>query len=112
MRELIRNILKEETEDLDKDILLFLKRRSNVKEIDLGNDVKKMKSIVFNLGDGEIYVITSFMSKKEMERKILMMLYEANIIDDNVLQTNEKNLVRQKIMRTIRHFLKTIYSDL
>ena len=112
MRELIRKILKEETEDLDKDILLFLKRRSNVKEIDLGNDVKKMKSIVFNLGDGEIYVITSFMSKKEMERKILMMLYEANIIDDNVLQTNEKNLVRQKIMRTIRHFLKTIYSDL
>jgi len=73
MKELIRHILKEETEEIDQKVMNFLLRRYQKKEIDL--DTFKFKTIYFNV-DGDYYSISDFDNKKRQVRVILNMLEE------------------------------------
>jgi hypothetical protein len=110
MRDLIKTILKEETEDLDRGVLIFLRRRVQIDTKDLSFGSEKpliVKSASFNI-DGDWYNINSFMSKKEMTWKILNMLEENNQINFAGYDPNVLNTDRQKVIRTIRYFIDEV----
>jgi hypothetical protein len=50
------------------------------------------------------------MSKKDMEKRIITMLYEKDIIDW-IYDMDEQNPERVKIVKTIRKFLNFMLSD-
>jgi hypothetical protein len=107
VRDTIKRILKEEFDEssIDKSIFNFLRRHSNIDEKSFGDDDSfKVKTISFNF-DGDWYNFSSFMSKKEIKNKILRMLEDNDIIrmgefNPRVLETD-----RQKVVRTIKHFI-------
>ena len=105
MKELIRHILKEETEEIDQKVMNFLLRRHHKQEIDL--DTFKFKTIYFNV-DGDYYSISDFDNKKRQVRVILNMLEENNIIQLENNFANEYDPYRQKIVRTIKKFLSEV----
>jgi hypothetical protein len=103
MKELIRNILKEETEELDLRVWTFLTRRYEVNELNLGDNLK-FKEIYFKVGD-DYYGISMWDDKKRQIKKILDMLQENNVIEPVNNYSNENDPYRQKIVRTIKKFL-------
>ena len=105
MKELIRHILKEETEEIDQKVMNFLLRRYQKKEIDI--DTFKFKTIYFNV-DGDYYSISDFDNKKRQVRVILNMLEENNVIEPVDNFSNENDPYRQKIVRTIKRFLEEV----
>lgn len=111
MRDLIKKIIKEETVDnnsMDMRVLNFLKRRFNfeVKDLSLGEDEKPLivKTLSFNLGD-DWYTLNSFMPKKEMVFKIINMMEDNDVISLGGYNPNILNTDRQRVVRTIKHFL-------
>jgi len=113
MRNLIKNILKEETEDLDKGLLNYLRRRVNLetKDLSFGDDKPLIvKTASFNI-DGDWYNINSFMSKKEMKFRIMNMLEENNQINFAGYDPNVLNTDRQKVIRTIKYFIDGIMGE-
>jgi len=113
MRNLIKNILKEETEDLDKGLLNYLRRRVNLetKDLSFGDDKPLIvKTASFNI-DGDWYNINSFMSKKEMKFRIMNMLEENNQINFAGYDPNVLNTDRQKVVRTIKYFIDGIMGE-
>lgn len=102
MKELIRHILKEETEEIDQKAMNFLLRRYEIKEINIGDDIN-FKEIYFKVGD-EYYGVSMWDNKKRQIRIIMNMLEENNIIEP-FNNLNELNPERQKIVRTIKKFL-------
>jgi hypothetical protein len=110
-KEIIKRILKEESDELsiDKSILNFLRRHSKIDERNIGDGEHpiKVKSVSFNIDD-EWYSISSFMSKKDMKNKILRMLEDNDITrlgeyNQSVLDTD-----RQKVVRTIKKFINVV----
>jgi hypothetical protein len=79
MKELIKHILKEETEELDLRVWTFLTRRYEVNELNLGDNLK-FKEIYFKVGD-DYYGISMWDDKKRQIKKILDMLQENNVIE-------------------------------
>lgn len=113
MKNLIKNILKEETENLDKGLLNYLRRRVNLETKDLSfGDGKPLiiKTASFNI-DGDWYNINSFMSKKEMKFRIMNMLEENNQINFAGYDPNVLNTDRQKVIRTIKYFIDGIMGE-
>ena len=112
MKDLIKHILKEETEpnDIDKKLLNFLLRRVRIEEKDLGTDWfdnKPLRVTEYRFEGWPGYGFNSFGSKKDAENKIIEMLYE-NDITEYVYNMNERNPERIKIIKTIRHFLNNL----
>jgi hypothetical protein len=103
MKQLIKNILKEESEDTDQRVYNFLRRRYEVNEINIDDNIK-FKEIYFRLDD-EYYRISVWDSKKRQIRLILNMLQENNVIEPINNFSNENDPYRQKIVRTIKKFL-------
>jgi hypothetical protein len=103
MKELIKHILKEETEELDLRVWTFLTRRYEVNELNLGDNLK-FKEIYFKVGD-DYYGISMWDDKKRQIKKILDMLQENNVIEPINNFANENDPYRQKIVRTIKKFL-------
>jgi hypothetical protein len=103
MKELIKHILKEETEELDLRVWTFLTRRYEVNELNLGDNLK-FKEIYFKVGD-DYYGISMWDDKKRQIKKILDMLQENNVIEPVNNYSNENDPYRQKIVRTIKKFL-------
>ena len=108
-KEIIKRILKEESDELsiDKSILNFLRRHSKIDERNIGDDEHpiKVKSVSFNIDD-EWYSISSFMSKKDMKNKILRMLEDNQKIgeyDPSVLDTD-----KQRVVKTIKMFIDSV----
>jgi hypothetical protein len=106
MKELIRHILKEETEEIDKNVMNFLMRRYKVEEINIDDRII-FKKVYFNV-DGEFYSIGTFDNKKRQIRLILNMLEENNVIEPVDNFSNENDPYRQKIVRTIKMFLDQV----
>jgi len=106
MKELIRHILKEETEEIDKNVMNFLMRRYKVEEINIDDRII-FKKVYFNV-DGEFYSIGTFDNKKRQIRLILNMLEENNVIEPVDNFSNENDPYRQKIVRTIKRFLDQV----
>jgi len=80
MKELVRNILKEESEDIDQKVYNFLRRRYEINEINIDDNIK-FKELYFKVDD-EYYNVSMWDNKKRQVR-----------------------LIRQKVVRTIKKFL-------
>jgi uncharacterized protein (DUF2164 family) len=106
MRKLIRHILKEETEDIDKKVMNFLMRRYSVEEINIDDEIR-LKRIHFKVDD-DYYNIGTFDNKKRQVRLILNMLEDNNITEPIDNFSNENNPYRQKVVRTIKKFLSQV----
>ena len=106
MRELIRHILKEETEEIDQKVMNFLMRRYEVKEINIDDQIR-FKQVFFKVDD-EFYNIGTFDNKKRQIRLILNMLEDNNVTEPIYNFSNENNPYRQKVIRTIKKFLSNV----
>jgi hypothetical protein len=104
MKDLIRNILKEESEEIDQRVYNFLRRRYEVNEINIDDNIK-FKEIYFKLDDDYYLGISLFDNKKKQIRTILNMLVNNNVIEPVDNFSNENDPYRQKIVRTIKKFL-------
>ena len=106
MKQLIRHILKEETEEIDQKVMNFLMRRYEVKEINIDDQIR-FKQVYFKV-DGEFYNIGTFDNKKRQIRLILNMLEDNNVTEPIDNFSNENNPYRQKVIRTIKKFLSHV----
>jgi hypothetical protein len=104
MKDLIKNILKEESEEIDQRVYNFLRRRYEVNEINIDDNIK-FKEIYFKLDDDYYLGISIFDNKKKQIRTILNMLVNNNVIEPVDNFSNENDPYRQKIVRTIKKFL-------
>jgi transcription initiation factor IIE alpha subunit len=103
MKEMIKSILKEETEEIDQNVMNFLLRRYEINEINIDDRIK-FKELYFKVG-GDYYGVSMWDSKKRQIRKILNMLEENNVIEPINNFANENDPYRQKVVRTIKKFL-------
>ena len=103
MKEMIKSILKEETEEIDQKVMNFLLRRYEINEINIDDRIK-FKELYFKVG-GDYYGVSMWDSKKRQIRKILNMLEENNVIEPINNFDNENDPYRQKVVRTIKKFL-------
>jgi hypothetical protein len=103
MKELIKHILKEETEEIDQNVFNFLRRRYKINEVNIDDRIK-FKELYFKVDD-DYYGISMWDSKKKQIRIILNMLQENNVIETVNNFANENDPYRQKIVRTIKKFL-------
>ncbi len=103
MKELVRNILKEESEDIDQKVYNFLRRRYKINEINIDDNIK-FKELYFKVDD-EYYNVSMWDNKKRQVRLILNMLVENNVTEPMIIYTNENDPYRQKVVRTIKKFL-------
>ena len=103
MKDLIRHILKEETEEIDQNVFNFLRRRYKINEVNIDDRIK-FKELYFKVDD-DYYGISMWDSKKKQIRIILNMLQENNVIETVNNFANENDPYRQKIVRTIKKFL-------
>jgi hypothetical protein len=106
MREMIKSILKEETEEIDQKVMNFLLRRYEINEINIDDRIK-FKELYFKVGD-DYYGVSMWDSKKRQVRKILDMLQDNNVIEPIDNFSNENDPYRQKVVRTIKKFLSEI----
>ena len=106
MKEMIKSILKEETEEIDQKVMSFLLRRYKINEINIDDRIK-FKEVYFKVGD-DYYGISMWDSKKRQVRKILEMLQDNNVIEPIDNFSNENDPYRQKVVRTIKKFLYEI----
>jgi hypothetical protein len=103
MKELIKHILKEETEEIDRNVMNFLLRRYEINKVNIDDDIK-YKEIYFKVDD-DYYGISTWDDKKRQIRKILDMLQENNVIEPINNYSNQNDPYRQKVVRTIKKFL-------
>jgi hypothetical protein len=106
MKQLIRCILKEETEEIDQKVMNFLLRRHEVKEINFDDQIR-FKNVYFKVDD-DYYNIGTFDNKKRQVRLILNMLEDNNVTKPIDNFSNENNPYRQKVIRTIKKFLSKV----
>ena len=104
MRDLIKYILKEETEEIDQKVMNFLVRRHKVNEVNIDDRIK-FKEVYFKVDDDYYVGISMFDNKKKQIRTILNMLVNNNVIEPVDNFSNENDPYRQKIVRTIKKFL-------
>jgi GTP-binding protein EngB required for normal cell division len=111
MRELIRHILKEQPQldEIDKKLYNFLLRRIRINERNIGgytDDDNPIKVKEYSFEDLPGYGFTSYNSKKDIETKILNMMWENDIIKTHpYYDLNKRDQERVRIIKTIRHFL-------
>ncbi len=103
MKDLIREILKEETEEIDQKVMNFLLRRYKINEVNIDDRIK-FKELYFTVGDDH-YGVSMWDNKKRQVRVILNMLIDNNVIEPVDNFSNENDPYRQKIVRTIKKFL-------
>jgi predicted DNA-binding antitoxin AbrB/MazE fold protein len=100
-------------EEIDSKLFYFLIRRLHVNEREFGGnwgDFTPLKVKEYSFEGYPTYGFNGYDSKKTMERKIIEMLYENDIIK-YLYDMNERDPKRVKIIKTIRKFIKFMLSD-
>jgi hypothetical protein len=100
-------------EEIDSRLFNFLLRRIKVEEREIGVDLEeieplKVKDYTFEGYPG--YGFNTWATKKLMEKKIIDMLYENDIIDYWPFELELQDSKRVKIFKKIRKFLNFILS--
>jgi len=90
-------------DDINKDILNFLRRRYDINKIDIAGTV--ITQISFNNGEE---TINSLQNRKNMELTILYYLEDNGYIDINTFFSNERSPEMVSVIRTVRKFLKEV----
>ena len=110
MKNIIKKILKEEFEDIDNKVMNFLLRRYVIKDLNLGKEEGfKLDSRLMSFEGLPDYTISSISAKKDRIYTIFNMLYDNNIIDQTEEDVDVYDPYRQKIIRTIKEFLKYVF---
>jgi hypothetical protein len=105
------NNIKSQHDDIDRKLMNFLLRRFKVEErkIDGGwKDIEPLIVTEYRFEGLPGYGFNSFASKKEMEKKIIDMLYENDILDNWTYDLDQQDPKRVKTIKTIRKFLDFI----
>jgi hypothetical protein len=105
------NDIKSQHDDIDRKLMNFLLRRSKVEErkIDGGwSDVEPLIVTEYTFEGLPGYGFNSFASKKEIEKKIIEMLYENDVLDNWSYDLDQQDPKRVKTIKTIRKFLDFI----
>jgi hypothetical protein len=115
MRELIRHILKEQPQldEIDKKLYNFLIRRLKKETIQMGGsdygfDFEPISFDSYTFEGLSGWGFNTYKSKKYIEKQIIDMLWEYDIIDSHPYELDERDPKRVKIIKTIRHFLNHI----
>jgi len=104
------NNISDQHSEIDRKLMTFLLRRVEKKERKIGyGDEYSFTIIEISFSDLPGYGFNTFSNRKDMERNIINMLYENDIVGDEVYDfKNELDTNRQKIVKTIRSFLNFI----
>jgi hypothetical protein len=103
------NNISDQHSEIDRKLMTFLLRRVEKKERQIGDDEYAFTIIEISFSDLPGYGFNTFSSRKDMERNMINMLYENDVIGDEVYDfKNELDTNRQKIVKTIRAFLNFI----
>lgn len=111
MKDLIRHILKEETEELDRKVWNFLVRRFRKKKRKFGSDsdgFEPLEVIEYTFEDNPEYGFTSFYSKKDIERKIIRMITDNDVVNFDFYELDERDPRRIGLIKIIRTFLSKV----
>jgi hypothetical protein len=105
------NDIKAQHDDIDRKLMNFLLRRYKVEEkkVDDGwDDVKPLIVTTYTFEGLPGYGFNTFASKKEIEKKIIEMLHENDILDNWTYDLDQQDPKRVKTIKTIRKFLDFI----
>jgi hypothetical protein len=105
------NDIKSQHDDIDRKLMNFLLRRYKVEEkkVDDGwDDVKPLIVTVYTFEGLPGYGFNTFASKKEIEKKIIEMLHENDILDNCTYDLDQQDPIRVNTIKTIRKFLDFI----
>jgi hypothetical protein len=107
-----RKPISSQHEEFESYILNFLMRRINVEKRKLGGDFgdfEPLTTIEYNFNGFPGHGFNSFQNRSYWERRVIELLEEAEIIpQDWAGDLKVENPERQKIIRTIRKFIKNI----
>ena len=104
-----KNEISNSYDDIDRKLMTFLLRRVEKKERKIGiDDEYPINVIEITFSDLPGHGFNSFASKKEMEKKIIDMLYENDIIDYWLYDLDQQDPKRVKTIKTVRTFLNFI----
>jgi hypothetical protein len=106
-----KNDIKSQHDDIDRKLMTFLLRRHKIEEKELGydwEDFDPVKITEYTFEGIPGYGFTNFFSKKEMEKKIIDMLYENDVLDYWPYDLDQQDPKRVKTIKTIRKFLDFI----
>ena len=105
-----KNDISSKHEEIDRSVLNFLLRRGSVTNKQIGDDDDdfpiKFSEVRFEGLPG--FGFTTFNNRKQMERNIIEMLEEKEVINLGEYNPNVLDTDRQKIIKTIRYFLNFI----
>lgn len=101
-----------QNEEFDSRILNFLMRRINVEKRKLGGDFgdfEPLTTIEYTFNGFPGHGFNSYQGRSYWTRQVIGLLEEAGVIPEDWTGDNKKeNPERQKIIRTVRKFIKTI----
>jgi hypothetical protein len=107
-----RESISSQHEEFDSRILNFLMRRIKVEERKIGGnwgDFEPLTTTEYTFEDFPGYGFTSYQAKSYWTRQILELLEEAEIIpEDWHGDPRVKESERQKIIKTVRKFIKNV----
>jgi hypothetical protein len=107
-----RESISSQHEEFDSRILNFLMRRIKVEERKLGGDFgdfEPLTTIEYTFEGFPGHGFNSYQNRSYWERRVIELLEEAEIIpQDWVGDLKKENPERQKIIKTVRKFIKTI----
>jgi hypothetical protein len=110
-----KNQISSQHEEIDSRLFNFLIRRLKVEERNLGGDYgvefEPLIVIEYTFEGYPGYGFNTFHTKREMERFVVDMLWEEDVINIYPYSKNEQDPERVKIMKTIRKFLNFILSS-
>ena len=105
------NDIKSQHDDIDRKLMNFLLRRHKIEEKKVGEDLDDVPPLIvteYSFEGIPGYGFNSWASKKDMERKIISMLYENDIVENHPYDLDEQDPIRVKTIKTIRKFLDFI----
>ena len=103
-----KNDISTQHDEIDRKILNFLLRRGNVTDKQIGDDDFPLKFSEVRFEGLPGFGFTTFNNRKQMERNIIEMLEEKEVINLGEYNPNVLDTDRQKIIKTIRYFLNFI----
>ena len=98
--------IQSQHEEIDRKLMTTLLRRFKKEDRKLGDfDENPLIVTEYTFEGYPGYGFNSFASKKDMERKIVSMLYEKDIVEIHPYDLDERDPKRVKLIKTIRKFL-------
>lgn len=101
-----KNNIQSQHDEIDRSIMNFLLRRFKKEERKFGDfDGNPLIVTEYRFEGLPGYGFNSFASKKDMEKKIIEMLYENDILENHPYDLDQQDPKRVKLIKTLRKFL-------